>query len=198
MIENIEHYHELTARKDWAGICSLNGVDFDAFGTKKELRVLHNYLEDGEAVLALASGLMTQTRTSNAFDLGLNTWLVALTTERFLCLDCALITGSVDTQSIIIDQVQAVSASQGWMFGKISIDLGSRQITIDNCMKKSVPIFSTLANKLMKARRNHTPDIAAETSSPIEDLERLARMRDRQVLSDAEFEAAKARILARL
>ena len=144
----------MTENADWRGICEMNGISFDSFGTRKELEALPNYLESGEVVFALASGLMRQTITSNTFDGGLNTWLVVLTSERFLFMDAALLTSSIDTQSVRLDKVQAISASQGFLLGKISIDLGSRLITIDNCTKESVRVMADLANRWLKEKEH--------------------------------------------
>ncbi len=148
--ENYDKYAEYTASENWSEICSLNGIKIDSFGTKKELKVLSNYLEEDEVVFALTSGIMGQTSTSNAAEKGLNTWLVVLTNERFLFLDHAFMTKSVDTQSVRHDSVQAVSASQGWMLGKIQVDLGARVIVIDNCQKATVSVIADLANKWLR------------------------------------------------
>lgn len=147
-------YRALTKKADWRGICDLNGQNFDSFGTRKELEALPKYLEEGEVVFALASGLMYQTGTSNLTDVGVNTWLVVLTSERFLFMDAALLTSSIDTQSVRLEKVQAISASQGFLLGKISIDLGSRLITIDNCTKESVKVMADLANKWLREKEN--------------------------------------------
>jgi hypothetical protein len=88
--DNYEKYSELTRLKDWKGVFEINGLNIDSFGTKKELDVLGDYLENDEVVFALASGIMSQTQTSNKFDWGSNTWVVALTNERFLFLDHAM------------------------------------------------------------------------------------------------------------
>lgn len=154
MIQDYNRYKIKTENADWQGICEMNGISFDSFGTRKELEALSSYLEPDEVVFALASGLMKQTITSNTFDGGLNTWLVVLTSERFLFMDAALLTSSIDTQSVRLNKVQAISASQGFVFGKISIDLGSRLITIDNCTKESVKVMADLANKWLKELEN--------------------------------------------
>lgn len=199
MIDNIEQYAELTLEHDWAGICKLNNVPFDAFGTKKEFKALPKYLESGEIVLAITSGLMSQTETSNKFDFGSNTWLLALTTERFLALDAALLTSSIDSQSVTLDQVQAVSVSQGWIFGKVIIDIGDRSIVIDNCIKNTVPIFGEIANKLLRShKRQQKKNIPlTEYVSPITELERLAVLKEKGILSEQEFNETKAKILSR-
>ena len=153
-MENYNRYKIATEKADWRAICEINGVNYDRFGTEKEFAVLQKYLESGEIVFALASGLMKQTVTSNAFDFGANTWLVVLTSERFLFLDAALLTSSVDTQSIRLKNVQAISASQGFLLGKISIDLGSRLVVVDNCEKEAVKVMAELANRWIKELEN--------------------------------------------
>ena len=153
-MENYNRYKIATEKADWRAICEINGVNYDRFGTEKEFAVLQKYLESGEIVFALASGLMKQTVTSNAFDFGANTWLAVLTSERFLFLDAALLTSSVDTQSIRLKNVQAISASQGFLLGKISIDLGSRLVVVDNCEKEAVKVMAELANRWIKELEN--------------------------------------------
>ena len=147
-------YKSLTEKADWRGICEINGVHFDSFGTDKEFDALPKYIESGEVVFAFASGVMKQTQTSNFSDIGVNTWLVILTSERFLFMDAALLTSSIDTQSVRLDKVQAISASQGFLLGKISIDLGSRLIVVDNCEKDAVKVMADLANKWLREKEN--------------------------------------------
>jgi len=175
----------------------------DLFGTKKELKVLPDYLEPDEIVFALTSGIMVQTETSNSFDFGTNTWLVVLTNDRFLFLDAAMLTSSVDTQSIRHDRVQAVSASQGWVLGKIMVDLGSRVLTIDNCQKATVKVVADLANKWLKELSNKKSAASSQVQSspeesPLDKLEKLAKLHAMGALSDEEFNAAKQKVLSSL
>ncbi len=202
-MENYEKYAECTKAQDWKALCKLNNVELDSFGTKKELKVLPEYLEPDEVVFALTSGVMEQSETSNAFDFGTNTWLVVLTSDRFLFLDAAMFTSSVDTQSIRHDRVQAVSASQGWVLGKIMVDLGSRVLTIDNCQKATVKVVADLANKWLKEldSKKNTPAPAQQSTaeeSPLDKLEKLAKLHAMGALSDEEFNTAKQTVLASL
>jgi len=202
-MENYEKYAECTKAQDWKALCKLNNVELDSFGTKKELKVLPEYLEPDEVVFALTSGVMEQSETSNAFDFGTNTWLVVLTSDRFLFLDAAMLTSSVDTQSIRHDRVQAVSASQGWVLGKIMVDLGSRVLTIDNCQKATVKVVADLANKWLKEldSKKNTPAPAQQSTaeeSPLDKLEKLAKLHAMGALSDEEFNTAKQTVLASL
>jgi len=196
-------YRELTRKGDWKGIFEFNSGKLDGFGTRKELSVLDSYLEKDETVIALASGIIRQSGSSNSSDFGSNTWLVALTNERFLFLDHALLSGSVDTQSIRLDRVQAVSASQGWLLGKISVDIGARVVVVDNCQKQHVAVMADLANKLLRQQQMAngnasvtTADHASQSSDFLKDLERLGELRKSGVLTEEEFAAAKAKILS--
>jgi hypothetical protein len=194
-MENYEKYAEYTKAQDWMALCKLNNVGLDAFGTKKELKVLPEYLEPDEVVFALTSGVMEQSETSNSLDFGTNTWLVVLTSDRFLFLDAAILTSSVDTQSIRHDRVQAVSASQGWVLGKVMIDLGSRLLTIDNCQKATVRVVADLANKWLKeiADKKNTPISQSQQpsgESGLDKLEKLAKLHSMGALSDEEFNTA--------
>ncbi len=200
-MENFEKYSEYTKSNNWKAICTLNGVSFDSFGTKKELKALPGYLEPDEVVFALTSGIMSQTETSNSFDFGTNTWLVVLTNDRFLFMDAAMLTSSVDTQSVRHDHVQAVSASQGFMFGKIMVDLGSRTLVIDNCHKSTVKVMAGLANKwikhLEKQKSSKTSSTIATSATPLFDLlERLDKLFKLDVLSQQEFVESKEKILS--
>lgn len=189
-------YEALTKACDWKGVTALNGGNLDAFGTKKELGVLPNYLEASETVLALASGVVSQTSGSNKSDGGANTWLVVLTDERFLFLDHALLTKSVDTQSVRLDRVQAVSASQGFLLGKIIVDLSARVITIDNCQKKDVAAMAEIASKLLKEREAKAAGPVPVSVDYAGQIAKLAALRDSGILTDDEFGEAKRKILA--
>ena len=198
-MEKFDEYARLTLERNWKGICELNGVPYDTFGTRKEINILPNHLQPEEIVFALSSGMMSQTETSNALDFGTNTWLAVLTSERFLFLDCALLSSSVDVQSVRHDRVQAVSSSQGWVFGKIMIDLGSRMIVVDNCLKASVGVFSDLGNKWLSVRVSKASVAThALVESPLDKLEKLGKLLAAGIVTEDEFNQAKTKILAYL
>ena len=197
-MKNIEEYKNLTARQDWLGIFRLNDVPADNFGTRKELAVLGDYLEKDEVVFAMASGIMKQTETSNFTDSNFNTWLIVLTSERILCLDHAFISSSVDTQSIRFNQVQAVSASQGYIFGKISIDIGSRMIVVDNCNKSHVKLFAQFANDLIRQMETIYKGTSGSALSVTDEIQKLYDLHTKGMLTDAELSEAKAKLISKL
>ncbi|MCH2067439.1 SHOCT domain-containing protein [Shimia sp.] len=80
------------------------------------------------------------------------------------------------------------------------IDLGSRIVTIDNCLKQSVPIVADLANKLL--REKPEPNVSSISKSshglssdPLETLERLGALLERGLLDKEEFTEAKRKLL---
>ena len=47
-MDNFDKYAEYTKIHNWEAICKLNNVKIDSFGTKKELKVLPDFLEPDE------------------------------------------------------------------------------------------------------------------------------------------------------
>jgi len=200
-IEGFTKFKELTEARDWEGIANLNKLDFsDNLGVSKEFSVLHEYLREGEVVFNFVSGIMSQTETSNSFDFGLNTWLFVLTDKRMLALDHAMLTASVDTQSIRHEKIQSVSASQGLMFGKITVDIGNRSIVVDNCIKSHVKKFSEIANDWLEHREDNKNSQITETSQVdiISEIERLAVIHEKGLIDGAEFSEAKKSLLSKM
>jgi hypothetical protein len=75
-----------------------------------------------------------------------------------------------------------------------ALELGSRIAVIDNCQKATVAVISDLANKLLREREKPKAS-SAQTDDPIDKLERLAVLHASGSLTDAEFGAAKAKLL---
>ena len=119
LITSYDQYKTLTEKKDWAGICNLNGIDMNSsmFGTMKEMKRLPEQLQAGEVVFCFTAGVMSNTSDSNTSDFGMSTWLVVLTDRRFLFLDAAMLSSSIDVHSILHKNVQAVRVAQGFILG---------------------------------------------------------------------------------
>ena len=91
------------------------------------------------------------------------------------------------------------------MLGKVTIDIGNRSIMIDNCDKEHVKTFSRIANDWLehlaaKAEAEDTKllNSPAADRDPIEEIKRLAVLRDSGILSEAEFAGAKASLLSKM
>jgi hypothetical protein len=162
----------------------------DQFFTKKELNHLPEILMEGEQVLAFTSGLMDA-----------NTWLIVLTDHRVVFLDKGLIYG-LKQISVNLDKINAVSGSTGIMFGEIRIEDGASERIIKNVWKKTVVAFTNKVRDALQAARKSSaaPTQAQAAPAPVDDvvskLERLAALKERGILTDAEFADQKARLLA--
>ena len=204
LISDYDQYKALTERSDWAGICNLNGVDLrtSRFGTMKEMNRLPEQLQTGEVVFCFTAGVMSKTGDSNSSDFGMSTWLVVLTDRRFLFLDAALLTSSVDVHSILHKNVQAVRVAQGFVLGKINIDTGGRSTLIDNCEKKTIKVLGDLANEWLQViedRKSSPPESpAVSVDSGLDKLKKLGELKALGLVSEQEFNDAKAKILASL
>lgn len=151
------------------------------FFTRKEVRYLPELLSADEQVLAFSSGFLDGT-----------TWLIALTDRRIVFLDKGLIYGLKQT-AIDLDRVHSISGETGLLFGKIIISDGASPRTIDKVGKSSVKIFTNKVQEAIEARKKkrHAPP----PPNPYDQLEKLAALLERGVLSSAEFEREKRKIL---
>ena len=151
------------------------------FFTKKEVRYLPELLGAEEQVLAFSSGFLEGT-----------TWLIALTDRRIVFLDKGLLYGLKQT-AIDLDRVNSISGETGIFFGKIVIADGSAQRTIDKVWKSSVKIFTNKVQEAIEARKKkrHAPP----PPDPYDQLEKLAGLLERGVISASEFEKEKRKIL---
>lgn len=161
--------------------------DVDTFGTKKEIKYLPDILADDEAVLALTAGLMDG-----------NTWLIVCTAKRVIFLDKGMIYG-LKQRETPLEKINSIEQKTGMIFGSVGIWDGAALMEIKNVMKKTVRPFVEAVNRArdaLKMAEGSAQHSAAPSSIDVaSQLERLADLRDRGVLSDDEFQTQKDRIL---
>ena len=160
-------------------------VGDDTFFTKKELYHLPEILSVGEEVIAFSSGLMDA-----------NTWVIVLTNKRIIFLDKGMLYGLKQT-AIDLDKVNAISGDTGLVFGKISIQDGAAHRTIKQVLKHTVVPFTNLARDAIEARKHaQSGNHVAAAPDSIAQLERLATLLEKGVLTAEEFARQKDKILA--
>jgi hypothetical protein len=160
-------------------------------GTRKEFYHLPAILEDGETPMAVASGLM-----------GGNTWLITLTNQRIIFLDKGMVSG---LKQVVIDLRDILSANGKTRMktGSITLCADNETYTIENMMKGAVLPLTDLINRLREQREKIVAKplaMPAQNASALTDmisqLEKLASLKERGILSDEEFSMQKAKILA--
>ncbi|WP_413723698.1 PH domain-containing protein [Sodalis sp. RH16] len=161
-------------------------------GTRKEFYHLPAILEDDETPLAVAAGLM-----------GGNTWLITLTDRRVIFLDKGMVFGLKQVNVSLADIV-SVSSRTRMMTGSIILNTTGQVYTIENVMKGAVIPFTNLVNSACERLNTSVAGPAATREYPLDpapmemiiQLEKLASLKERGILSDEEFSTQKARILA--
>lgn len=162
----------------------------DTFGTKKELKELPNIMYSGETLEYVASGFMDG-----------NTWLIACTNKRVLFLDKGMLFGCKQLE-IPLEKINSIETSKGLLLGKIKIWDGASAMKIDNVQKYALQPFVNAVNTAREALKNPVKPLEKEKGQPIQEevdyikeLEKLAGLRDKGIITDEDFEAKKKQIL---
>jgi hypothetical protein len=166
------------------------------FYTRKEIRYLPKIMNEGERVLALTSGYIDA-----------RTWLLVCTTHRVLFLHRGMFWGLHQLQ-MTLDRVQSIDSSFGLIFGTIRMWDGASSMHVSLILRRSVaPFVRTVQEAIDRYKRQIVHDIATNVTrgqaphagSPqpawIAELEKLSKMKVDGVLSEAEFTAAKTKLL---
>jgi len=152
---------------------------FDRLLTFREVGYLPKVLADDERVDAALVGLY---KNRNG--------LLIATHRRVVFVDKGLIYG-LRIEEFPFSAITSVEHSTGLIMGKVIIYAAGNRAEISMIEKAQVQPFIT---KLEFLRRpEQAPQVAGR--SQVEELERLAGLRDRGVLSDEEFSVAKRRAL---
>lgn len=169
------------------------------FYTRKEIRYLPKVLNEGERILSLTSGFMSN-----------RTWLAVCTNRRVLFLDRGMFFGLRQLQ-MNLDRIQSIDSSFGLVFGTIRVWDGAAAMSIGLVLKPTVmPFVKTVQDAMDKYKRMMVHELAASASNAhrtatdtgsiqnqmISELERLGKMKSEGLLSEEEFAAAKAKLLA--
>lgn len=169
-----------------AEIAALGEVDL--FGTAKEVSHLPEILHDDESIKYLTSGLMDGT-----------TWLVVCTQKRVILLDHGFLFGFKQSE-MNLENINSISFQTGLLFGAIEIWHGGARMLIENCDKKTVKPFTDAVNAAMQAIKKGQ-GIAPQATTPstsddvVSQLERLASLMEKGILSQEEFQAQKKKLL---
>lgn len=165
------------------------------FYTRKEIRYLPKILNANEAVLALTSGFMQN-----------KTWLAVCTNQRVLFLNRGMFFGLRQVQ-MNLDRIQKIDSDFGLAFGSIRMWDGSSSMAISLVLRSSVaPFVRATQDAIDRYKRLMAHELAATiggthagqtaaSSGFITELERLADLKTSGALSDAEYAAAKAKLL---
>jgi hypothetical protein len=174
-----------------AQIGSLDGAS-ELFG-RKEIAELPNILWEDERVEKLVQGFYS----------GGNGILVA-TNKRLVFVDKGFLYG-LKVEDFPYDKISSIQYETGLLLGKITIFASGNRAVIDNVDKQQARDFSDYVRaSITKDReRGSTSTLAPaaavtpDRNDMISQLERLAGLKERGILTDEEFAAEKQRLLTR-
>ena len=110
-------------------------------------------------------------------------------------MDSALLTESLNQHSIPLKRVQAVSAHQGFILGKIVVETGGKRTIIDNAEKSTVQKFAELANQLIQDIVDAEDAPVASEESNLDKLKKLGELKEAGVITEKEFTEQKTKLL---
>jgi len=157
------------------------------FWTKKEIRALPEILDDNERILAVTSGMRDSA-----------TWLLVCTNRRLIFLNRGMFFGLRQVQ-VPLDRIQSIDHSSVIVFGSISVWDGASAVGIGMVWEPSILPFVKVTQEAMYASRKTQSHPAAPASQPPDvatQLAKLAELKEKGHLTDAEFQAQKKKLLS--
>jgi len=161
-------------------------------GSKRELRNLPEHLWEGETVDYLAAG-------KYAGSVG----LLTLTNHRLIFLNDRW--GSTQVEDFPVDRISSIQWSTNRTVGKLQVFVSGNKSEIENIQKPAGKAISdALRARISGQVAGATPAATVQPPPPqsppggddlIVKLRELGELRDAGVLDDAEFAAAKAKLL---
>tara|TARA_B100001027_G_C16135875_1_gene271416 strand:+ start:125 stop:661 length:537 start_codon:yes stop_codon:yes gene_type:complete len=157
-------------------------------GVGKELNHLHEVINEGENILGHTRGFYDG-----------NTWLICVTNRRLLFLDKGMLVGMKSTE-IPLDSVGSVNYETKMLGGNITVTASGQEKHIGKMRKQDVKdvanLISEAAAKMKKEIHGNPGGGQESNTSKMDELKKLAELKDSGVLSEEEFNAEKAKLLS--
>lgn len=158
----------------------------EKFQVGREIGHLHEVLVAGEVMKAFVKGVYDK-----------KTWLVVVTDRRLLFLDKGML--GLKTAEIPFAHISAMSHTIGIATGEITVSTASGRQQITMIQKQEMPRLVDVISGLIHAASRPQPIVIQQASTNGSDvatqLEKLADLKAKGVLTDAEFQAQKTKLL---
>jgi hypothetical protein len=152
---------------------------------RRELRELPAILWDDEEVLDIVQGHYNR-----------GTGILIATQKRLLFVDKGLIYG-LKVEDFPLDKISSIQYQTGMLFGTITIFTSGNKAVIQNVDKTRARTFAEGVRARISAPKSAPPAAppTPETTDLTAELEKLGSLRERGLLTDDEFAAAKRKLL---
>ncbi|WP_433420327.1 SHOCT domain-containing protein [Microtetraspora malaysiensis] len=162
------------------------------FGSRREIRHLVDYLLEGEAVEQMAGG---------TFGPGIG--LVVLTDRRLLFVKDGLV--AKVAEDFMVGMISTVQWDPGSSHGTLTVTSSGDKAKIEDIHNDDGARLAGAIQHRLAGARSAAPPAPAPAEAPVsgdddvfEALRKLGELRDQGVITDAEFAAKKAELLARI
>jgi hypothetical protein len=155
-----------------------------AFGVGRELRELPTVLNEGEYLLDIIQGSYAN-----------QTGVLLRTTTRVIFFAKGIV--STKVEEFPLDKLTSVQYSTGLMLGDITIFASGNKAETTNTVKAHTRTFVDGLRSQLELSKKPTASYphAAQGTGTIAELEKLAGLKERGLLTDEEFTAAKRKLL---
>lgn len=168
---------------------NIKGLKLDGisnFFGRREINELPKILAPNEVIDNLAQG---------AYNKGQG--ILVSTNRRLLFVDKGFLYG-LKVEDFPLDKITSIQYETGLVTGEIRIHTAGNIAKIDNVFKASAKSFAEFVrNKLAQPKETLNTTVAAKPDV-LDQLEKLARLKENGILSDDEFNEQKKKMLERL
>ncbi len=161
-------------------IKQLDGLE--SFLAHKEIKELPKILWENEEIVNLVQGFYNN-----------GTGLLVATNRRLIFVDKGMLWG-VKVEDFPYDKISSIQYETGLLMGEIDIFASGNRAEIKNIAKAKVRPFAESVRSRISGAAVSKP--AEETSNKYAQLEKLAELKEKGILSEKEFEAEKAKLLS--
>lgn len=157
---------------------------FHQWLNRKELRELPSILWEDEQIKAVTSG---------TYEGG--TGLLVATDRRVLFVDKGMFGARLRVEDFGYDKITSIQYATGMILGKIVIFASGNKAEIVNVQKDQAKITAERIRLFIGSGSNHSTSSTSSGSGMLDELERLAALHSRGILTEAEFAMAKIKLL---
>lgn len=168
-----------------AEIKSLNLSNISTFFGRKEINELPQILAENEKIDHIIQGTYNN-----------GNGILVSTNRRLVFIDKGMIYG-LKVEDFPLEKISSIQYETGLILGKVKIHTSGNIASIDNVEKASSRIFAEFVrDKLSKPKE----PIAQNSQEPniLEQIEKLGKLKDSGILTEAEFSEQKAKLLEKL
>lgn len=153
---------------------------------KREIRALPSVLWPGERIENGVQGVYNARQG-----------MLVATTSRLIFIEKSML-GRLTVEDFPYDKLTSIQYEVGWVFGKIRIFASGNRADIDQIVKDAVQPFAEMVRaKISAPAASSKLEVAtARGTDLVAEIERLVALRSAGHLTEDEFQAAKARLLA--